>query len=87
MPGARPPLTPQLQKIGLGPLGRKKLKKLKTVPRNEESKENEICSICLKDCTKEAFKLPCKHLFHTACIEPWFKASSLCPNCRNDCEK
>lgn len=26
--------------------------------------------------------LPCKHIFHNTCVEPWFKKNSTCPNCR-----
>ena len=45
----------------------------------------ESCSICL-----EPFKeqvdivriLSCRHIFHTACIDSWLTAHSLCPLCR-----
>ena len=46
----------------------------------------ESCSICL-----EPFKeqvdivriLSCRHIFHTACIDSWLTAHSLCPLCRH----
>ena len=27
---------------------------------------------------------PCKHFFHTACLESWFKQKKECPSCRQD---
>lgn len=27
-------------------------------------------------------KLPCKHIFHDACIMPWLEGNISCPNCR-----
>lgn len=47
---------------------------------------DHTCSVCLLN-TKVGefvFELTCNHIFHKACIEPWFKKSSICPNCRHD---
>ena len=43
------------------------------------------CSVCLAEfCLHDPVKqLPCKHYFHTDCIEPWLKENSTCPICRN----
>ena len=27
---------------------------------------------------------PCKHVFHTKCLETWFLRKKECPNCRSD---
>lgn len=27
---------------------------------------------------------PCKHIFHSACLESWFKQKKECPSCRQD---
>jgi hypothetical protein len=27
---------------------------------------------------------PCKHFFHTACLESWFRQKKECPNCRQE---
>ena len=42
------------------------------------------CSICLSDFFEKSMVrvLPCKHLFHAACIDPWFARSTACPNCK-----
>jgi len=45
------------------------------------------CSICLNDFGTEklCYTLDeCDHKFHIACIMPWFRKSSKCPNCRDN---
>jgi len=27
-------------------------------------------------------KLPCNHIFHTACLRSWFQRQQTCPTCR-----
>ncbi len=27
---------------------------------------------------------PCKHIFHTPCLESWFRQKKECPNCRQE---
>ena len=29
-------------------------------------------------------EVPCRHVFHQKCLEPWLKKSTVCPNCRRD---
>jgi hypothetical protein len=55
--------------------------------------EREVCCICLKQVTQpdlfstkdlEILQLnKCKHVFHRACVEPWFKQACFCPMCRD----
>jgi hypothetical protein len=55
-----------------------------------KAKDSEdTCSVCLANTqTQEVcFELVCGHVFHKACIDPWFKQSHLCPNCRHDLAK
>ncbi|CAO1940218.1 unnamed protein product [Urochloa humidicola] len=45
------------------------------------------CSVCLgelDDDDGEALKMlmPCKHYFHTACVDEWLRKSATCPICR-----
>lgn len=58
-----------------------------------ESDEDECgwkCGICLEgmqegDDDNIGIKgLPCNHLFHAKCIEPWFATKHTCPTCRLD---
>lgn len=45
-------------------------------------KDPEMCSVCLDDIT-EGSKLPCNHIFHAACLIPWFQSHNTCPFCRS----
>ncbi len=42
------------------------------------------CSVCLDDWKigDKCSSLPCKHLFHEACIMTWLKKQPQCPYCR-----
>ncbi|CAL4982463.1 unnamed protein product [Urochloa decumbens] len=44
------------------------------------------CSVCLGDLVDdgEALKMlmPCKHCFHTACVDQWLRKNATCPICR-----
>eukprot|EP01017_Pseudomicrothorax_dubius_P028487 TRINITY_DN3386_c0_g1_i14.p1 TRINITY_DN3386_c0_g1~~TRINITY_DN3386_c0_g1_i14.p1 ORF type:complete len:171 (-),score=17.63 TRINITY_DN3386_c0_g1_i14:118-630(-) len=44
------------------------------------------CSVCCERIPAGALsgELPCKHIFHAECLEPWFAKSHSCPNCRLD---
>jgi hypothetical protein len=42
------------------------------------------CLICLHTYENGDFlrKLPCYHMFHRECIDPWLSTKDICPNCR-----
>ena len=44
------------------------------------------CQICLIDFQDgdEIRALPCRHQFHTECVDPWFRGHTSCPACRHD---
>ena len=48
----------------------------------EES--DKACSICLEEFEVggEVREMPCKHKFHSGCIENWLRVKGLCPLCR-----
>lgn len=46
-----------------------------------------VCSVCLVDMSLHdvGVKLMCTHIFHEACLRPWFVEHVTCPHCRYDC--
>ena len=44
------------------------------------------CVICLDDfkVRDKIFTLPCNHIFHKTCIQPWLSTNHNCPLCRVD---
>ena len=40
------------------------------------------CPICFTELCATDKYLPCKHAFHTECIDAWLKCASTCPLCR-----
>ena len=50
--------------------------------------EESMCSICSDEFNDEdiARVLPCNHVFHRVCIDPWLTRKSYkCPICRKEC--
>ncbi|ESN91326.1 hypothetical protein HELRODRAFT_69981 [Helobdella robusta] len=47
-----------------------------------------LCVVCM--CEFEARQkiriLPCKHHYHSKCVDKWLKMNRTCPICRNDCK-
>lgn len=56
------------------------------IPAAPPDEEATTCSICLDDIKNEhAKELPCKHLFHTHCVDNWLINEKVtCPMCRVD---
>ena len=44
--------------------------------------QGQSCAICLDDFLGKAKCLPCQHLFHISCIQPWLSQHPTCPICR-----
>ncbi|KAG9139941.1 hypothetical protein Leryth_026299 [Lithospermum erythrorhizon] len=40
------------------------------------------CSICLGEGLQDVNEMPCKHLFHSGCINKWLGIHGSCPICR-----
>jgi hypothetical protein len=65
-------------------------KLLRTIYINfQQTKAKSQCSICVEDFRlgEEAVQLPCKHIYHEACITSWFERNSNCPICRREFNK
>ncbi|KAI1719090.1 ring finger domain-containing protein [Ditylenchus destructor] len=46
---------------------------------------NYTCNICIEDLYEpgsQAGCLPCGHVFHVKCVQPWIKKNKTCPTCR-----
>lgn len=43
---------------------------------------DNLCIICRDQMLSAAKKLPCNHIFHTACLRSWFQRQQTCPTCR-----
>lgn len=48
----------------------------------ELAQSDNICIICREDMVNTSKKLPCGHIFHTACLRSWFQRQQTCPTCR-----
>lgn len=50
-------------------------------PEELQTADN-VCIICREEMTSASKKLPCNHIFHTACLRSWFQRQQTCPTCR-----
>jgi len=67
------------------PLDQKIIESFVRIPaREEHTREN--CPICQDSYAlgQELSILPCRHVFHTDCVNNWFKEKSNCPCCRTN---
>jgi len=48
-----------------------------------------MCAVCMEDFVEgePARKLPCAHLFHARCIDPWLAIKPLCPLCKQPMDR
>lgn len=51
----------------------------------ELASADNVCIICREEMVGGGNKrLPCSHIFHTACLRSWFQRQQTCPTCRMD---
>ncbi len=82
------------KRAGISPSNKAILKYLKKRHKKRKQQEKlrkeiefnqETCLICLKSFEEDEITvLPCKHVFHSDCCEPWFKSLKFkqCPTCK-----
>ncbi|XP_063852364.1 E3 ubiquitin-protein ligase RNF128-like isoform X2 [Scylla paramamosain] len=61
------------------------VKNLKATDR-EVSLDGECCAVCIEhyEAGEAVRTLPCKHLFHRCCVDPWLLEHRTCPMCKMD---
>ena len=57
---------------------------IEAMPRIKVKGSGNDCSICLEEfkVDEEAREMPCKHVFHSDCVEKWLRIHGSCPVCR-----
>jgi len=78
-------LLNQLESTGPPPADKTKIDSIPTViTTQKEVDENAECAVCRSEYTlgEECKRLPCDHMFHNNCIDPWLQMHDSCPICR-----
>ncbi|CAM8921862.1 unnamed protein product [Rhodiola kirilowii] len=55
---------------------------LEKVQQSDVECETLSCNICMNEDEVGFSRMPCRHVFHTLCVETWLRISSSCPFCR-----
>jgi hypothetical protein len=76
------------------PADKKVVEELPVVPIEEKhckknkdgTLEKPTCPVCLVDYEigDKAKFVPCGHIFHPECLDPWLKKNNTCPVCRHE---
>ncbi|OMP05937.1 Zinc finger, RING-type [Corchorus olitorius] len=71
----------EVDKPGPAPASKASIEALPTIKVEGSGKD---CSICLEEfkINEEARQMPCKHFFHSNCVEKWLRIHGSCPVCR-----
>lgn len=58
------------------------------LPLELDDEASCVCVVCLEpvqlDPAAMVRQLPCGHLFHAECLDPWVEVHGTCPTCRMD---
>lgn len=57
--------------------------------KEDDESEGPSCAICMQEYKEndELRVLPCRHKFHTQCVDKWLPMKKICPLCRHDVTK
>ncbi|CAL1147577.1 unnamed protein product [Cladocopium goreaui] len=60
-------------------------KKRRTEAPEPAERDASICAVCLEAFgdRQKVLRLPCQHLFHDSCLQPWMENRGSCPKCRS----
>ncbi|CAH8252275.1 unnamed protein product [Arabidopsis lyrata] len=73
------------EKQGRSPASKSAVENMPRVVIGEDKeKDGGSCAICLEEWSKGdvATEMPCKHKFHSKCVEEWLGMHATCPMCR-----
>jgi len=78
-------LLNQLENTGPPPAEKSRIDSLPLIPVTQKMVDDRAeCAVCKDEYALDEMvkSLPCDHLFHTACIDPWLELHDSCPTCR-----
>ncbi|KAF8104619.1 hypothetical protein N665_0171s0120 [Sinapis alba] len=73
-------------KHGRSPASKSSVESMPRVVIGEDKETGGGCPICLEEWSEGdvAAEMPCKHKFHSKCVEEWLGRRATCPLCRYD---
>lgn len=78
--------APPASKYIVARLPREQLTAERLVELANSSTDGLQCCVCQSSITvgEDLLALPCKHVYHPDCLEPWLSATNSCPVCRHE---
>lgn len=72
------------EKQGRSPASKSSVEDMPRVVIGEDKEKGGSCAICLEEWSEGdvAAEMPCKHKFHSRCVEEWLGIHATCPLCR-----
>jgi len=78
-------MTENAGKVSKG-LSKEKINEIRSFMWIEGRTKSDSCTICMEKYTSgvKVKTLPCKHEYHTECVNEWLKTSKKCPVCSKE---